>query len=67
MVPAEFLRPLDDVTSQTAGNYRIGSIDPFSSPVPLEELDSYELVHSSGATTSAKTVKIFKYLGPDES
>jgi asparagine N-glycosylation enzyme membrane subunit Stt3 len=55
------------VASQTSGNYRIVGTTAFSSPVPLEELNSYELVHSSGDTTSSTTVKIFKYLGSDES
>jgi len=55
------------IASQTSGNYRIVSINPFISPVPLEALDSYERIHSSGDTTSSTTVKIFKYLGSDES
>ena len=55
------------VGNQTSGNYKIGGADPFSSIVSLEGVNSYELVHSSGATTSAATVKIFKYLGSDES
>jgi oligosaccharyl transferase (archaeosortase A-associated) len=55
------------VASQTSGNYRIVGTTAFSSPVPLEELNSYELVHSSGDTTSSTTVKIFKCLGSDES
>jgi len=55
------------VASQTAGNYRIVSANPFDSPVPLEELNSYERVYSSGDTTSATTVKIFEYLGSDQS
>ena len=52
------------VTSQTSGNYRIVSPNPFSSPVPLEALSSYELVYQS---ETEQPVKIFKYLGPDES
>jgi dolichyl-diphosphooligosaccharide--protein glycosyltransferase len=55
------------VANQTSGNYRIVGANPFSSPVPLEALSSYELVYQSGATTSETTVKIFKYLGPGES
>jgi len=51
------------VASQTSGNYRIVGTDPFNSPVPLEALNSYERVHSSGDTTSSTTVKIFRYLG----
>ena len=53
------------VASQTSGNYRIVSVSPFSSPVPLEALNSYECVHSSGDTISETTVKIFEYLGSD--
>ncbi len=33
--------------SQSASNYRIVGTDPFVSPVPLEELEHYELVHES--------------------
>ena len=55
------------VASQTSGNYRIVGFNPFSSPVPLEELHSYELVYSSGNTTSETTVKVFEYLGSGES
>jgi oligosaccharyl transferase (archaeosortase A-associated) len=55
------------VASQTSGNYRIVGTNPFISPVPLEALNSYELVYSSGDTTSKTTVKIFDYLGSSES
>jgi dolichyl-diphosphooligosaccharide--protein glycosyltransferase len=60
------------VANQPPGNYRIGSPNPFSSPVPLEALHSYELVHQSEATVAMfgqtlPTVKIFKYLGYGES
>lgn len=55
------------VGNQTSGNYRIVGTNPFSSPVPLEELNSYELVYQSEATISATTVKIFEYLGSSES
>ncbi|MFO7772520.1 MAG: oligosaccharyl transferase, archaeosortase A system-associated [Dehalococcoidia bacterium] len=58
------------MAAQESGNYRIGNPDPFSSPVPLEELNSYELVHSSQATRTLAgqtfpAVKIFEYLGPE--
>jgi len=44
------------------------SENPFSSIVPLEELNSYELVYQSEATTTVAGqavpgVKIFEYLG----
>jgi hypothetical protein len=55
------------VASQTSGNYRIVGQDPFSSPVPLEELNSYELVYPLGVATNTTTVKIFKYLGSGQS
>jgi oligosaccharyl transferase (archaeosortase A-associated) len=55
------------VASQEAGNYRIVGTSPFSSLIPLEELNSYELVYSSGDTTSETTVKVFEYLGSSES
>jgi len=52
------------VANQTSGNYRIVGADPFTSILPLEGLDSYELVYSSGGQTP---VKIFRYLGSSES
>jgi len=54
------------VANQTSGNYRIVGIDPFSSIVPLEPLNSYERIYPAAAniTINATTVKIFKYLGP---
>jgi len=56
------------VGNQTSGNYRIVGTSPFSSPVPLEELNSYERVYPDpDATITAATVKIFKYLGSGES
>jgi oligosaccharyl transferase (archaeosortase A-associated) len=54
------------VASQTSGNYAIAGYDPFSSIVPLEKLNSYDLIHQSGATAST-TVKIFEYLGSNQS
>jgi oligosaccharyl transferase (archaeosortase A-associated) len=55
------------VVTQASQNYRIVGANPFVSPVPLEELNSYELIRSSGDITSETTVRIFEYLGPDES
>jgi dolichyl-diphosphooligosaccharide--protein glycosyltransferase len=55
------------ISSQTSGNYRIVGVSAFSSPVPLEKLNSYELVYPLEATTSTTAVKIFKYLGSGES
>jgi len=57
------------VESQTELNYRIVGMDPFTSPVPLEELEHYKLVHQSDPEilTNKKEepipyVKIFEYL-----
>ena len=60
------------VASQTSGNYKIVSVSPFSSPMPLEELKSYKLVHESDATVpigniNTPAVKIFEYLDFGES
>jgi hypothetical protein len=55
------------ISSQASGNYRIVSGSPFHSPVPLEALNSYERVYSSGNTTSQTTVKVFEYVGSGES
>jgi oligosaccharyl transferase (archaeosortase A-associated) len=54
------------VSAQQPGNYDIGGLSPFVTTVPLEALNSYELVYPLEATTSSATVKIFKYLGSDE-
>jgi len=55
--------------SQTAPNYRIVGEDPFTSPVPLEELEHYQLVHQSDPEVLTKKkvepisyVKIFEYI-----
>jgi len=55
------------VAAQTSGNYSIVGTSPFSSPVPLEELNSYEFVYPTEATITTAPVKIFKYLGSGES
>lgn len=51
------------VASQTSGNYRIVGTSPFTSIVPLQAMNDYQLVYSSGDTTNTTTVKVFKYLG----
>jgi len=55
--------------SQSDPNYRIVGMDPFTSPVPLEELEHYQLVHQSDPEILTKKkveplsyVKIFEYL-----
>jgi len=55
------------VGNQTSGNYRIVGTDPFSSPVPLEGLDSYERVYPDPEATTTGSIKIFKYLVSEES
>ena len=60
------------IAEQATDNYRIVSANPFDSPVPLEELDSYELVHESDARVgmgnmTLPAVKIFEYLDFGES
>ena len=54
--------------SQTASNYRIVGESPFISPVPLEELEHYKLIHRSDPAVVGEYeepisyVKIFEYL-----
>ena len=60
------------VAAQTSTNYKIVGDNPFSSIVPLEELNSYELVHESDARVgegnmTLPAVKIFEYLDFGES
>ena len=60
------------VAAQTSGNYGIVGHNPFATIVPLEELNSYELVHESDARIGMRNmtlpaVKIFEYLDFGES
>ncbi len=60
------------IAEQAADNYRIVNANPLDSPVPLEELNSYELVHESDArigmgNMTLPAVKIFEYLDFGES
>ena len=54
--------------SQESGNYEIVGIDPFSSPVPLEALEHYRLIHGSDSSVALSdvltvpAVKIFEYI-----
>jgi dolichyl-diphosphooligosaccharide--protein glycosyltransferase len=54
--------------SQTSANYRIVSLDPLASPVPLEELKDYKLVYHSDSSAARRgdeiiyQVEIFEYL-----
>ncbi|MFU8796967.1 MAG: hypothetical protein ACNA7X_06765, partial [Dehalococcoidia bacterium] len=59
---------LAHVSAQESGQYAIGGLDRFKSPVPLEELTGYELVYESDARVavggrSLPGVKVFEYLG----
>ena len=49
------------ISSQESGNYRIVGTNPFTTPVPLEELKNYKLVHNSDAS-----VKIFEHVKSSE-
>jgi asparagine N-glycosylation enzyme membrane subunit Stt3 len=65
---------LEYLGNQTAPNYRFVGEDPFISPVPLEELEHYKLVHRSDPEVIEEEeeeeqeeeeisyVKIFEYL-----
>jgi oligosaccharyl transferase (archaeosortase A-associated) len=63
---------LDYVNSQETGNHIIAGISPFVSPVPLEAVPDFQLVHSSEQGTSIKQagfmpeVKIFEYTGQNK-
>jgi hypothetical protein len=56
------------ISSQKSGNYRIVNSDPFASPVPLQALEHYKLVHSSKGSKMTPSgnlipeVKIFEYV-----
>jgi dolichyl-phosphooligosaccharide-protein glycotransferase len=58
----------DYVAHQKSGSYAIGSADLANSPVPLEELQHFKLVHSSAGvpaetdTGAAPEVQIFEYV-----
>jgi len=55
------------ISSQKSGNYRIVGDDPSVSPVPLEGLEHYRLIHDSRASVEEvgvgmkSVVKIFEY------
>ncbi len=59
------------VSSQRSGNYKIVSEDPIISPIPLEALKHYKLIHSISSTkmpsfyvysSLTNSVKIFEYI-----
>ncbi len=57
------------ISKQKSGNYRIVGSNPFTSPVPLDELQSYKLVYSSEISFNQPeagmipALKIFEYEG----
>ncbi|MCD6230844.1 MAG: oligosaccharyl transferase, archaeosortase A system-associated [Dehalococcoidia bacterium] len=52
------------IASQETGNYQIVSADPFITPIPLEELQDYQLVYNSSQMLQDKPeIKIFTYTG----
>jgi len=68
-------KPFDDyeeaaayVSSQETDNCKLVGTDPFASPVPLEEMEHYELIHSSDVFTMGEggkmvpEIKIFEYI-----
>ena len=57
------------VERQDDPNYRIVGMDPFTSPVPLEKLEHYQMVHPSDPEIPTRKkadlipyVKIFEYV-----
>jgi len=59
------------ISGQESGNYRIIGGSAFVSPVPLEALKNYRLIHSSDEEVeipnvgiTVPEVKIFEYVGP---
>jgi len=67
---ATYEQAVDYLESQSTPNHRIVGIDPFASPVPLEELDRYQLVYQSPSTIlqsgdeRVSYVEIFEYVAP---
>ena len=57
------------ISSQESGNHRIVGLHPFISPVPLEPLGKYRLIHSSDSSIMVpeigeiSEVKVFEYVG----
>ncbi|MBE0416004.1 MAG: hypothetical protein IBX36_05660, partial [Dehalococcoidia bacterium] len=49
--------------SQTTPNYRIVGAEPFTSPVHLEELEHYELIHQSDSVVRLRGNETISYVG----
>ena len=56
---------IDTQTQDATKRYEIISVDPFSSPIPLDAVEDYELVYSSANYTNSTVpeIKIFEYIG----
>jgi asparagine N-glycosylation enzyme membrane subunit Stt3 len=51
------------IAGQASGNYQVVSPDPFASPVPLEKLEHFELVHNSGDIGGGiPAIRVFEYV-----
>jgi len=50
------------ISGQESGNYRIVGSSPFKSPVPLEAVESYRLVHSSEKTVSFSASDVYPWV-----
>jgi oligosaccharyl transferase (archaeosortase A-associated) len=65
----DYQEALDYVASQTSGKYDVVGVTPFESPIPLEALDDFSLVHSSPEilkvtdNTTIPEIKVFEYSG----
>ena len=59
---------LDYINSQESGNHKIVGVNPFTTPIPLEEMRDFRLVYSSESGISIEgqgvipEVKIFEYV-----
>ena len=54
------------ITKNEYGKYVFGNFDPFVTPVPLEEMERYELVYESELNQNGKPiVKIFEYISSE--
>ncbi|MCD6599545.1 MAG: oligosaccharyl transferase, archaeosortase A system-associated [Dehalococcoidia bacterium] len=50
------------ISKQELGKYVLGNYDAFATPVPLEKMEHYQLVHTSAQKSQGKPeVKIFEY------
>jgi asparagine N-glycosylation enzyme membrane subunit Stt3 len=69
---SSYQEALDYAASQESGNHMIVGISPLLSPIPLEAVPDFRLVHASEEGTSLQNVgfvpevKIFEYTGQDK-